>query len=68
MATECMYEPSHLDLQSLLTHLPFFLNRNFFRYFFRICLTPLFNTMDSSTTQSGRVYLRNIGVKGLKTK
>ena len=32
-------------------------------HFFRICLTPLFNTMYSSTTLSGRVYLRNLGVR-----
>ena len=42
----------------------FFLNLNFCR-FLRICPTPLFNTTDSSRIQSGRVYLRNLGMKGI---
>ena len=55
------YGPSHLDLQCLLTHFAFFLNLNFFR----ICLTPLFNTVAYSTIYSGRVYLGNLGMKWL---
>ena len=50
--------PLHLDLHCFLTHFAF-LNP----FVFRICLTPIFNTIDSSTLLSGRVYLRNFEVR-----
>ena len=52
-------------LHCFLPHFAFFLlNLIFFAFFFRICLAPSFNTMNSKIL-FGRVYLKILGVWGL---